>query len=175
MRRPAVLLLSFIALVLTACEGTVADPVGDHDSGGTYLVDIVEVGVDYGTDTTSFWVRYAEEGHPSEFAGWNVSTDGDTVPEVHVGIGAARYPPPGGFDHYSVSILAGDGAVVMCSGFVDRGGFDGIDTTSLTVDTRCITPPSDAPPPNTVRVSGHTASGRYGGDWSDYTGPVARS
>jgi hypothetical protein len=175
MRRPAVLLLSIIALALTACEGTVTDPVGDHESGGSHLIDIVEVGVDYGTGTTRFWVRFVEGGGPSEGTGWNVSTDGDTDPEVSVRIGAAYYPPPGGFDHYSVYINTDGGAELMCSGFVDDRGFDGIDTTSLTIDTRCIAPPGDTGPPNAIRVSGQTASGRYGHDWSDYTAPVARS
>jgi hypothetical protein len=170
MRRFAVL-CPLVALLLVACEGTVTDPVGD----AYQTADVVEAGVDYGTATTTFWLRYVEGQGPAPYNAWHVSMGDDTVPEAYVTIGGGYYTPPQMYDHYVVARQAGEVAQTTCSGFVEDQGFDGIDTVSITIDSRCLLLDGGPPLPDVIRVRSVSASGRYGYEETDYTGPVSLS
>lgn len=160
----------FVALALAACQGRVSDPENDVVNPGTAPPphnDIVEAGADHGTQTTRLWIRYAEGGTPGEHKYWYVSVDGDTDPEVMVEL---RYPET---DHYLVSDIAGLEQAITCAGFVPDAGFDGVDTVSLTVDTRCLF--FYRAGDGTLRIQASSTQYRGSTDETSWTAPIARS
>lgn len=59
-----------------------------------------------------------------------------------------------------------------CAGFVADAGFDGLDTVSLTVDTRCLFSLNEGD--RTLRILAHS-SDRGSDDQTSWTAPIARS
>jgi hypothetical protein len=157
--------------IMAACQGSVTDPVGDERG----FFDIVKVSVSYQTDVTTLSMQFDRGG--AAITTWLVSFDEDTTSEAIVEIG--RFDPQGGEnlpDYYTV-ILVRTGQVI-CAGFVKNAGSDGVDTTTLTIDSRCLLPiDGPAPPlPSAVRVAGESATQRGDlGDLTDFTSSVALS
>ena len=171
MRRLTALTLSVLAVGLAACQGSVADPVGDAVDVEFGDVDIVEAGVDYRTDTTRLWVRYAPGEGPAEATGWQISVDGDPVAEATAVIGS-RYCCAPDRDRYYVTTLSSGAS--RCTGYVREQGFDGEDTVSLSFDSRCLLATGYERLPDSLRIKGYTESGRQSGDETAWTGTVPR-
>jgi len=166
-----VVLTGVLVLAVSACQGSVPDPVGDANEVDYSDVDLVEAGVDYRTDTTTLWLRYAPQKGPAQRSAWEISTDQDTAAEVTAAIGF-NFASGSELDRFVVYQSATD---PRCSGYVQNRGFNGEDTVSLQFDTRCLTVPPSAQLANSVRIRGLSGSGRYSGDQTAWTAAVPRS
>ena len=151
-----------LCLALTACKGSVADPVGDATQVDDPKVDIVEAGVDFGTATTTLWVRYAPGAGPASSVAWSLSTDGDTIPgyTVHLTPSANLYS------------VQGPGFEEVCAGSRPDREFDGRD--ELVIDTSCIPSPTTGSPSSTLRIAASTHSLRYSHDETGWTRAIGR-
>src|SRR3954454_24098386 len=108
----ALTLVLALAVAGTGCQAKVSDAAGDGGGGP----DLVEATVDYTTARTTLTVRYADAASEDLVVTnyWQISTDGDTEPELDAFIG---FPGQGGPDRWVVRGYAGSSPDI-CKSFV---------------------------------------------------------
>ena len=157
------------AVVVTACEGRVADPVGEPST-----VDIAEAGVDYQTSTTRLWITFVA-GKEGPLKRWGISTNGDTTEELNVRLSDVI---GGDDDRYEVTAVDSvGGASLACAGFTVNGGAIGNNTYELRLDSRCLRSQSNGgiALAQSIRFFAYSEAYRSGSDTTAWSSPIPRS